>query len=57
MEGAAIAHTCYLNDVPFVIIRAMSDTADDNGGEAIAFNEKAAAEESAAIVIEMMKLL
>ena len=57
MEGAAIAHTCYLSDVPFVIIRAMSDAADDNGGEAIAFNEKAAAEESAAIVIEMMKLL
>ena len=57
MEGAAIAHTCYVNDVPFVIIRAMSDAADDNGGEAIAFNEKAAAEESAAIVIEMMKLL
>ena len=57
MEGAAIAHTCYVNDVPFVIIRAMSDAADDNGGESIAFNEKAAAEESAAIVIEMMKLL
>ena len=25
MEGAAIAQTCYLNDVPFVIIRAISD--------------------------------
>ena len=28
MEGAAIAHTCYLNQVPFVIIRAISDKAD-----------------------------
>ncbi len=28
MEGAAIAHTAYLNRVPFVIIRAMSDKAD-----------------------------
>jgi adenosylhomocysteine nucleosidase len=28
MEGAAIAHTCYLNHVPFVIIRAISDKAD-----------------------------
>ena len=28
MEGAAIAHTCYLNEVPFVIIRAISDKAD-----------------------------
>ena len=30
MEGAAIAHTAYLNDVPFVIIRAISDKADDS---------------------------
>lgn len=28
MEGAAIAHTAYLNDTPFVILRAVSDTAD-----------------------------
>lgn len=28
MEGAAIAHTCYLNQVPFVVIRAISDKAD-----------------------------
>lgn len=28
MEGAAIGHTCFVNDVPFVIIRAMSDKAD-----------------------------
>lgn len=29
MEGCAIAHTCYANNVPFVIIRCMSDCADD----------------------------
>lgn len=28
MEGASIAHACYLNKVPFVIIRAISDKAD-----------------------------
>jgi adenosylhomocysteine nucleosidase len=28
MEGAAIAHVAYLNDVPYVIIRAISDSAD-----------------------------
>jgi len=28
MEGAAIAQTCYLNKLPFVIIRSISDTAD-----------------------------
>lgn len=29
MEGAAIAHTCYLNKIPFVIIRSISDRADE----------------------------
>ena len=30
MEGTAIAHTAYLNQVPFVIIRAISDKADNS---------------------------
>ena len=30
MEGAAIAHTAYRNGIPFVIIRAISDKADDS---------------------------
>lgn len=30
MEGAAIAHACYVNNVPFVIIRAISDNADES---------------------------
>lgn len=30
MEGAAIAQTSYLNKVPFLIIRAISDKADDS---------------------------
>ena len=30
MEGAAIAHAAYRNGVPFVIIRAISDKADDS---------------------------
>lgn len=28
MEGAAIGHVCYINDVDFCIVRAMSDRAD-----------------------------
>jgi adenosylhomocysteine nucleosidase len=28
MEGGAIAQVCYLNAVPFVIVRVVSDTAD-----------------------------
>ena len=30
MEGGAIAHVCYLNKIPFVIIRAISDKADES---------------------------
>ena len=30
MEGGAIAQVCYLNRIPFVIIRAISDKADDS---------------------------
>ena len=36
MEGAAIAHACYLNDTPFVIIRAISDKVD--GSQAVEFD-------------------
>lgn len=30
MEGAAIAHTAYLNQIPCLIVRAISDKADDS---------------------------
>lgn len=30
MEGAAIAHAAYLNQVPFLIVRAISDKADNS---------------------------
>lgn len=30
MEGAAVAHAAYLNGIPFLIIRAISDKADDS---------------------------
>jgi len=29
MEGSAIAHAAFQNQIPFVILRAMSDQADD----------------------------
>ena len=37
MEGGAIAQVCYLNQTPFVIIRAISDKADES--EAVDFKE------------------
>lgn len=29
MEGASIAHVCYLNSIPFVVIRSISDNANN----------------------------
>ena len=29
MEGAAVGYTCHLNDLPFVIVRSLSDTAGE----------------------------
>ena len=40
MEGAAVAHVCVLNNVPFVVIRAMSDNADEKAD--MSFQEMAA---------------
>ena len=54
MEGAAIAQICYLNETPFVIIRAVSDKVDET--EAVEYKEfepKAAAI-SAETVIHML---
>jgi adenosylhomocysteine nucleosidase len=55
MEGTAIAHACYLNDTPFVIIRCMSDMADDSGENTYSFNENTAASLSGQLVLEMLK--
>lgn len=30
MEGGAIAHVCYLNNIPCVVVRTISDNANDN---------------------------
>lgn len=37
MEGAAIAQICYLDNIPFVVIRSISDS--PNGNNAIVFDE------------------
>ncbi|OZM56070.1 5'-methylthioadenosine/S-adenosylhomocysteine nucleosidase [Lottiidibacillus patelloidae] len=57
MEGAAVAHAAYLNDVPFVIIRSISDKA--NGEANVNFVEftKLASEHSSYIVQKMLKKL
>ena len=57
MEGAAVAQVCVMNDIPYVVIRSMSDKAD--GSAHINFPEFArqAAENSFRIVREMVQIL
>ena len=55
MEGAAIAHACFLNKVPFVIIRCMSDCADDSATTHYEFNEDVCAEMSAQFVEKIIE--
>ncbi len=55
MEGAAIAHSAWLNQIPFVIIRAISDKADDTAEIEYPVFERAAAKHSAKLVEEMIK--
>ena len=57
MEGGAIAQICYLNNVPFVIVRAISDDVDGGGPADYAQFEKEMAALCASMTIEMMKQL
>lgn len=57
MEGAAIAHAAWRNGVPFVVIRAISDKADDSAQMDYPTFEAIAAERCAAVTREMAKKL
>lgn len=54
MEGAAIAHAATLNGIPFVIIRAISDKADDSAEVEYPVFEKKAAHDCAKLVAKMI---
>lgn len=53
MEGASIAHGAFLNGIPFVIIRAISDKADNSAEMDYPAFERAAAEHSARLVEDL----
>ena len=53
MEGAAIAQAAYLNGIPFLIIRAISDKADDSAGMDYAAFEAQAIKHSVNLLLEM----
>lgn len=56
MEGAAVAQTCFQFNVPFVVVRAVSDVADEEAS--LSFNEfiELAGKKSAEMVLRFIEL-
>ena len=57
MEGAAIAQTAYLNGIPFVVVRAISDKADNSATMDSMTFERQAAQHCVNLVGEMLREL
>jgi len=57
MEGAAIAHTAWRNQIPFVIIRAISDKADHSAQMDYPTFEAIAAKRCAEVVLKLTEKL
>ena len=57
MEGAAIAHVSEINEVPFLVIRSISDNADNEADIDYDKFEKIAANNSAKLVLGLLDLL
>ena len=57
MEGAAIAQAAYLNHIPFVVIRSISDKADDSASVDYPAFEKKAIENGVRLVSHMVSML
>ena len=53
MEGAAIAQTAYLNNVPYLVIRAISDKADNSAEMDYSEFERKAIEHTVKLVTGM----
>lgn len=57
MEGAAIAQAAYLNGIPFVVVRAISDKADNSATMDYPTFERQAAQHCVNLVGEMLREL
>lgn len=57
MESASVAHTCYANKIPFIVIRSMSDNADENGSKTFKNNIEIASLNSLKLVEGLIKKL
>lgn len=57
MEGAAIAQAAYLNNIPFLVIRAISDKADDSASMDYSEFERKAIEHSVLLMENLVQRL
>lgn len=57
MEGAAIAQAAYLNNIPFLIIRAISDKADHSAEMAYSEFEAIAIDNTVKLLTELVRLI
>lgn len=55
MEGAAVANTAFINQIPFVVIRCISDLADGAAAEDYKGFEQKAAEKAAGVIVRLLK--
>ncbi|SCB68589.1 Protein of unknown function [Bacillus mycoides] len=55
MEGAAIGHVAHINDIPFLVLRCISDSADDSAQVSYDDFVKTAANYCSEIIVEMLK--
>ncbi|MBQ5316898.1 MAG: 5'-methylthioadenosine/adenosylhomocysteine nucleosidase [Oscillospiraceae bacterium] len=57
MEGAAVAQVCCLNHIPFIILRAISDSADEAAGEDFNFSlfQSTVADKFVSAVVHLVK--
>ena len=55
MEGASIGHVCLMNDVPFCVIRAISDGADENSHMSFPEFTELAANNTVKVLTEFLK--
>lgn len=56
MEGAAIGHVCYMNKVPFSVVRAISDNAQGSADMDFESFSKIAADNSIKLMLEYLSM-
>ncbi len=57
MESAAIAQVCYKSEIPFLSIRTLSDSANDNGILDYMTFKRQAAQKNSRLILELLKEL